>query len=138
MDWVPESSRRARGVPVYATLRALGTRGVRERVARCCALAARMADRLRGTPGITILNDVVFNQVLVRFGDGDAALSAAVIAAIQRAGVCWVGGTTWNGMPAMRISISGWCTQDEDIDRSAESIARALADTMAAAGEHRR
>jgi glutamate/tyrosine decarboxylase-like PLP-dependent enzyme len=126
MDWVPESSRRARAVPVYATLRALGRRGVRELIARCCALAARMANRLRGTPGIAILNDVVLNQVLVRFDKGGANLTPAVIAGVQRDGVCWVGGTTWQGAPAMRISVSGWCTREDDIDRSAESILSAL------------
>jgi glutamate/tyrosine decarboxylase-like PLP-dependent enzyme len=126
MDWVPESSRRARAVPLYATLRALGRRGVQELVARCCALATRMADRLRPLPGVTILNDVVLNQVLVRFHRGDVDLTAAVIAGTQREGVCWVGGTTWHGAPAMRISVSGWCTREADIDRSAESIARAL------------
>ena len=126
MDWVPESSRRARAIPIYATLRALGRRGVRELVTRCCALATRMADRLRQAPGITILNDVVLNQVLVRFEEGDADLTAAVIAGIQQDGVCWVGGTTWQGKPAVRISISGWSTRDEDIDRSAESIVRTL------------
>jgi glutamate/tyrosine decarboxylase-like PLP-dependent enzyme len=126
MDWVPESSRRARAVPVYATVRALGRRGIRDLITRCCALATRMADRLRGTSGITILNDVVLNQVLVRFDNGDADLTSAVIAGIQRDGVCWVGGTTWHGTPAVRISISGWCTREEDIDRSAESIVSAL------------
>jgi glutamate/tyrosine decarboxylase-like PLP-dependent enzyme len=132
MDWVPESSRRARAVPVYATLRALGRRGVRELVARCCALAARMAERLRATPGISIVNDVVLNQVLVRFGHGDADLTAAVIAGVQREGVCWVGGSTWQGTPAMRISVSGWSTREADIDRSADSIVRALHQAVAA------
>jgi glutamate/tyrosine decarboxylase-like PLP-dependent enzyme len=126
MDWVPESSRRARAVPIYATLRTLGRRGVRDLITRCCALASRMADRLRGTPGVTILNEVALNQVLVGFNDGDADLTAAVIARVQREGVCWVGGTTWQGRPAMRISVSGWNTREEDIDRSAESIVHAL------------
>jgi glutamate/tyrosine decarboxylase-like PLP-dependent enzyme len=126
MDWVPESSRRARAVPIYAALRALGRRGVRELISRCCVLATRMADRLRGTPGVTVLNDVVLNQVLVRFEHGNSDLTAAVIAGVQRDGVCWVGGTTWHGAPAMRISVSGWCTREEDIDRSAESILSAL------------
>jgi len=132
MDWVPESSRRARAIPVYATLRALGRRGVRELITRCCALATRMADRLRGTSGITILNDVVLNQVLVRFDNGNADLTSAVISGVQRDGVCWVGGTTWHGTPAVRISVSGWCTREEDIDQSAESIVRALNHAAAA------
>jgi len=121
MDWVPEASRRARAVPVYAALRALGRRGLAELVERCCALASRMAATLRREPGIQILNDVVLNQVLVRCG----ADTAAVIARVQQEGVCWLGGTRWEGHPAMRISISGWRTTEEDIDRSAASIVRA-------------
>jgi glutamate/tyrosine decarboxylase-like PLP-dependent enzyme len=119
-------------------LRALGRQGVRELITRCCALASRMADRLRGTPGITILNDVVLNQVLVRFGTGDADLTPAVIARVQRDGVCWVGGTTWQGAPAMRISVSGWNTREEDIDRSADSIVGALNESGADTGAQHR
>ena len=126
MDWVPESSRRARAIPIYATIRALGRRGVRDLIRRCCALAARMAGRLGEVPGIAVLNEVVLNQVLVRFEAGGVDRTAAVIGRVQQDGVCWVGGTTWQGAPAMRISISGWNTTEGDIDRSAESIIGAL------------
>ena len=81
-DWAPEASRRARAFPLYAALRQLGRAGVAELVERHCALAARMAERLAGEPGVAILNDVVLNQVLVRFGDDDAATDA-VIARVQ-------------------------------------------------------
>ena len=94
-----------------------------------------MADRLRDAPGITILNDVVLNQVLVRLGDGNADLTSAVIAQIQREGVCWVGGTSWNGTAAVRISVSGWCTREDDINRSAESIAQATRRALAGTGD---
>jgi len=108
MDWTPEFSRRARGVPAYAVLRALGRDGVREMVERCCDVAARMASRLGDEPGVTVLNDVVLDQVLVRFaalGESDAAADArtrAVIAGVQRDGTCWLGGTTWHGLAASR------------------------------------
>jgi glutamate/tyrosine decarboxylase-like PLP-dependent enzyme len=129
MDWVPEASRRARGVPVYAAIRSLGREGLSRLVQRCCDLARRMSERLAGGPGVTILNDVVLNQVLVRFGSaGGANITDAVIARVQRDGVCWCGGTTWRGEPAMRISISGWQTEEEDADRSAEAILRAHRD----------
>jgi glutamate/tyrosine decarboxylase-like PLP-dependent enzyme len=121
MDWVPEASRRARAIPVYATLRALGRRGLEDLIERCCTLATRMASHLRHEPGIEILNDVVLNQVLVRCGRE----TAAVIARVQAEGVCWLGGASWEGRDAMRISVSSWRTTDEDIDRSAESIIRA-------------
>jgi glutamate/tyrosine decarboxylase-like PLP-dependent enzyme len=122
-DWTPEFSRRARGFPVYAALRSLGRRGVAALVDRCCDLAGRMADRLRAAPGVEILNDVVLNQVLVRFRDD--ALTDAVITRVQQDGACWLGGTTWQGRRAMRISVSNWSTTAADIERSAEAILRA-------------
>jgi glutamate/tyrosine decarboxylase-like PLP-dependent enzyme len=128
MDWTPEASRRARAVPVYAVLKALGRAGIAALVAGTCERARQMADRLRPCPGVTILNDVVLNQVLVRVRSRSGEnVTPAVIARVQQAGVCWVGGTTWEKEPAMRISISNWATTAEDIDRSAASIAEAIA-----------
>ena len=129
MDWVPESSRRARGFVVYAALRSLGRSGVADLVDRCCRLARRFADRLRAEPTIRILNDVVLNQVLVRVvppsGDADEATREA-LRLVQEERICWLGATHWHGMDAMRISVSNWSTAQEDIDRSAESIVRAV------------
>jgi glutamate/tyrosine decarboxylase-like PLP-dependent enzyme len=125
-NWVPEASRRARGLAIYATLRALGSSGVAEIVERCCHMARRMAERLAQDPRVQILNDVVLNQILVRFlppsGGNVDAFTAEVIRRIQADGTCWAGGTTWHEMHAMRISISNWSTQERDIDRSAEAI----------------
>jgi glutamate/tyrosine decarboxylase-like PLP-dependent enzyme len=128
-DYAPEFSRRARGFPVYAALRSLGRQGLRDLVERCCAHARCFADRLQGEPGVEILNDVVLNQVLVRFqpsgpGDVDAA-TREVIARVQADGTCWLGGTVWHGMAAMRISVSNWSTGEEDVDASAAAILRA-------------
>ncbi|PYQ09511.1 MAG: aspartate aminotransferase family protein [Acidobacteria bacterium] len=125
-DWTPEFSRRARGFAVYAALKSLGRDGVTALVERCCRLARRMADRLAAAPGVRILNEVVLNQVLVRFesagaGDGDA-FTKAVVARVQREGTCWMAGSKWHGMDAMRISVSNWSTTEADIDRSAEAI----------------
>jgi glutamate/tyrosine decarboxylase-like PLP-dependent enzyme len=132
-SWVPDSSRRSRAFAVYAALRQLGREGIAHLVDRCCAIARRMADGLRDAPGVTILNDVVLNQVLVRFappGTPDAEAIAAeaftrdVIAAVQHDGTCWVGGTTWHGMAAMRISVSNWATTESDADLSIAAIRR--------------
>lgn len=123
--FVPESSRRARGFPTWAALRSLGRRGVAELVEHCCALARRMADALRGAGGVEVLNEVVLNQVLVRFrspsGEADA-FTREVIRRIQADGTCWLGGTTWRGRPAARISISNASTTEADVDRSAAAI----------------
>ena len=73
-----------------------------------------------------ILNDVVLNQVLVRFGDDDD-LTRAVITGVQHDGTCWLGGTTWHGMAAMRISVSNWATTEDDAARSAAAIVRVFA-----------
>jgi len=124
-EFVPEESRRARAVPVYAALRSLGTEGLSDMVERGCALARRMADRLSKHRGVHVLNDVVLNQVLVRFeaeGRDADAVTRSVIAGVQREGTCWLGGTTWHGLAAMRVSISSWRTTEEDIDRSADAI----------------
>jgi glutamate/tyrosine decarboxylase-like PLP-dependent enzyme len=124
-NFVPESSRRARAVPVYAALRSLGRRGVAALVERNCAHARRMATQLADIPGAQILNEVVLNQVLVRFPGGDEANRAAA-AAIQGDGTCWLGGTEWQGRAALRLSFSNWATSDADVDRSAAAIAAAV------------
>jgi glutamate/tyrosine decarboxylase-like PLP-dependent enzyme len=132
-EYVMDSSRRARGFTLYAALRSLGRSGVRALVERCCALASRMADSLASAEGVEVLNDVVLNQVLVRFSptDGPADPEAAdaftreVIRRVQDEGVAWMGGTTWHGVAAMRISVSNWSTTEADADRTVDAILRA-------------
>ncbi|HEY6843712.1 MAG TPA: aminotransferase class V-fold PLP-dependent enzyme, partial [Thermoanaerobaculia bacterium] len=124
--WVPEFSRRGRGITVYAALRALGRAGVESLVDRLCARARQFADRLGRARGIEVLNDVVLNQVLVRFGDDDEH-TRRVIACAQQEGTCWMAGTTWHGMAAMRISVSNWATSEDDVDRSCDAIVKCAA-----------
>jgi glutamate/tyrosine decarboxylase-like PLP-dependent enzyme len=119
--FVPELSRRARGVEVWAALRSLGRRGVAELVERCCRLARRVAAGARAA-GHEVLNDVVLNQVLVSFGDAER--TQRIIQAVQRDGTCWCGGTVWQGRAALRFSVSSWATRDADIDRSLRAIDR--------------
>jgi glutamate/tyrosine decarboxylase-like PLP-dependent enzyme len=131
-EYVLDSSRRARGFALYAAIRSLGRSGIQALVERCCDLAVQMADRLRAGDGVEILNNVVLNQVLVRFhprigGDVDAH-TRAVISRVQADGTAWMGGTTWHGMAAMRISVSNWSTTPDDVDRTAASILRCAAD----------
>jgi glutamate/tyrosine decarboxylase-like PLP-dependent enzyme len=124
VDWTPEFSRRARGFAVYAAIRSLGRAGIAEVVARCCANAKLFAELLEAA-GATILNDVVLNQVLVRFDDGEH--TRQVIERVQGDGTCWLGGTEWGGEHAMRISVSNWRTTREDVERSTEAILSAAA-----------
>ena len=131
LDWTPELSRRARGIPLYAAVRSLGRRGLADMVDRCCDLAARIADRLAEADGVEVLNDVVLNQVLVRFG-GDDGVTTAVIDRVQAQGTCWLSGSTFRGQAVVRISVVGWQTTPADIDRSADAILAALAAERAA------
>ena len=124
-EYVPEMSRRGRGFVVYAALRSLGRDGVRALVESNCAVARRMADRLARSPRVDILNEVVLNQVLVRFGDSDET-TREVIRRVQDGGTAWAGGTTWDGRLAMRISVSNWATTPLDGDRAVEAILDAL------------
>ena len=126
-DYVTESSRRARGFATWAALRELGRDGLAELVDRCCLLALRFAKRLEELPGVEIGNEVVLNQVLASFGSDER--TDQVIAAVQRDGTCWMGGTTWRGRRYMRISVSNWTTRETDVDLSVEAIARAIAST---------
>jgi len=119
--YTPEMSRRARGVEIWAALRALGRSGLADLVDRTCRYASHLADGLRGA-GYRILNDVVLNQVLVSFGDPE--VTRRVIEGVQTDGTCWAGGTVWQGTPAMRLSVSSWATTEHDIDRSLSAIIR--------------
>ena len=119
--YVPEGSRRARGVELWAAMRSLGRTGLREMVERNCRAAKMFAERL-GAAGFTILNDVVLNQVLVSFGSPEE--TRRVVTEIQNEGTCWCGGTQWQGHTAMRISVSSWATTDEDVERSVAAMLR--------------
>jgi hypothetical protein len=99
---------------------------VADLVERCCHLARRFAAGLDELDGVEVGNDVVLNQVLVRFGDDDA-VTDHIVAEAQREGTCWMGGTTWRGRRYMRLSVSNWQTTEVDIDRSILAIARIAA-----------
>jgi len=127
--FVPEGSRRARAIEVWAALRSLGRRGLAEMIERNCRHAERFANELRKA-GYQVLNDVVLNQVLVSFGAPE--VTRRVIAAIQQEGTCWCGGTSWQGTLAMRISVSSWATSDADVEQSIAAIVRCAQATQRA------
>ncbi|HXH83391.1 MAG TPA: aminotransferase class V-fold PLP-dependent enzyme [Candidatus Tectomicrobia bacterium] len=121
-DFVPESSRRARGFATWAALRSLGRSGVADLVDRSCELACRFAERLDALDGVEVVNEVVLNQVLFRVGDAD--LTDRLERAIQEDGTCWLGGTKWRGERLLRIAVSNWSTGPGDVDRVVATIGR--------------
>lgn len=127
-EYVPELSRRARGVDVWAAMASLGRSGIAEMIERNCRQATRFANGLRDA-GYEILADVVLNQVLVSFGDDET--TRRVIAGIQSDGTCWCGGTVWQGRTAMRISVCSWATTDEDVELSLAAMIRVASEVHA-------
>lgn len=119
--YVPEISRRARGVEIWAALRSLGRKGLADLVDRCCDHAGRFAAAFEQA-GCEVLNEVVLNQVLVSFGSPE--VTRQVIQRVQGEGTCWCGGTEWQGKAAMRVSVSSWATTDDDVELSIEAILR--------------
>ncbi|MDX6656592.1 MAG: hypothetical protein QOH62_1385 [Solirubrobacteraceae bacterium] len=120
-DWSPDFSRRARANSVWAVFKSLGRSGLADLVDDNCDRAVQFAELLSADPRAEVLNDVVLNQVLVRFGDDDAATDA-VVAGIQREGTCWASGTLWRGRRALRISVSNWATSPRDVERSVAAM----------------
>jgi glutamate/tyrosine decarboxylase-like PLP-dependent enzyme len=120
LDYNPEFSRRARGIPVYAALRSLGVDGVAELVDGCCDCAARFAEKFAAADGVDVLASDL-NQVLIRFGDDDL-LTDTVLSRVYRDGTCLMSGTTWHGRRCMRISVSSWRTTLQDVDTSVEAV----------------
>jgi glutamate/tyrosine decarboxylase-like PLP-dependent enzyme len=119
--YVPELSRRGRGIEIWAALRSLGKSGLAAQIERTCKFASQFAEGFQSA-GFEILNDVLLNQVLVSFGNED--LTRRVIRRVQEEGTCWMGGTEWQGHVAMRISVSSWATTEEDVQRCLDVILR--------------
>jgi len=129
-QWVPENSRRARGFVLYAALRHLGRKGVRQVIDNCCDLAQAFASELAQLPNVRILNSVVLNQVLCRIEPESVtdidAFNTSVALRIQQDGICWIGTTQWHGQTALRISVSNWSTTIDDVRQSIASIMKSI------------
>jgi len=128
LEKVPEMSRRARGVPVWAVLQSLGRTGVAELVDRLVSSAQAIAAGIATIDGVEILNDVVFTQTC--FAVGDDERTRAVMRHILDDGVTWMSGSRWAGRQVIRISVSNWSTDAEDIDRAIDAVRRAVAATQ--------
>lgn len=124
IDWNPEMSRRARAVPVYAMIRSLGRSGVAEMIRGCRDMAIEIARGVAAIPGGILLHPVVTNQVLIRF-DGEPDHTVRVLERVQQEGVAYPTGTMWEGLPAIRVSVSNWATDVEDAARTVDALTRA-------------
>jgi glutamate/tyrosine decarboxylase-like PLP-dependent enzyme len=133
-DHAPELSRRARGFALWAALRELGKRGLGDLVERCCTHAEAFAAGLSAIPAVEVMNEVVLNQLVVRFldpaGRDDDAHTRAVTARVIASGECYPSATTWRGRAALRISVSNWSTDEDDVRRSIAAIAKAHAPSV--------
>jgi glutamate/tyrosine decarboxylase-like PLP-dependent enzyme len=121
---VPELSRRARGVPVWAALKSLGTDGVAEQIRRLAAAAAQLAELLSALDGVEVLNDVGYTQISIAFGDD--ATTRDVAARLIADGTVWMSGSRWHGREVVRISVSNWTTDAADVTTAAEAVRVAL------------
>src|SRR3954447_415900 len=119
-DKVPELSRRARGVPVWAALRALGRDGVADLVDGLVANARAIADGIAGIPGAEIVNDVVYTQVCVSFGDDER--TREVTRRLLAEGTSWMSGSRWRDRDVLRVSVSNWSTDGEDVRRTVAAV----------------
>lgn len=124
MFFTPDMSRRARILELWAVMQSLGVTGIDELVSTLHERARQFADALSALPGLTVLNDVVFNQVVVAAETDDQ--TERVLRFVQEERVCWVGGSTWRGRKVIRISVCSWATTDEDVRLSAQSFSRAV------------
>ncbi|WLQ05393.1 pyridoxal phosphate-dependent decarboxylase family protein [Arthrobacter oryzae] len=124
-ETVPELSRRARGVPVWAALKSLGREGVAAQVRNLVSRASQLAERLSVLDGVEILNDVQYTQVSLAFGDD--ATTRAVTARIIEDGLVWMSGSRWHGRDVLRISVSNWTTDGSDVDTAVDAVRKALA-----------
>lgn len=122
MLYTPEMSRRARGIDLWATMKSLGKSGIDALVSGLHQRAIQMADGLNAE-GFRILNQVVFNQVLVACENEE--LTVKTLKNIQDEGDCWVGGAKWEGEAVIRISVCSWATTYEDVRRSVAAFATA-------------
>ena len=126
LERVPELSRRARAIPVWAALRSLGRSGLADLVERLCDQAAELALGIEAIPGAQVLNDVVFTQVCASFGSDER--TEEVARRLLADGTTWMTGSRWRGRAVLRISASNWSTTPDDLARSLAALQRVVAE----------
>ncbi len=126
-QYVPELSRRARGFAVWAMIRHLGRNGIAAIVERHCRIASRMAEQLSTEPGVSVLNDVMLNQVALRFGEAEPGetgdrMTLRTVRRLQAENVCFAGDARWRDRAILRLSVSSMATMTDDADRACDAI----------------
>jgi glutamate/tyrosine decarboxylase-like PLP-dependent enzyme len=124
LDRAPEMSRRARGVPVWAALQSLGRSGLAGLVDGLVSHAQAIAAGIAELDGVEVLNDVVFTQVC--FTVGDEERTRAVMNHLLAEGVTWMSGSRWAGRQIIRVSVSNWSTDEQDVELSLAAVRRAV------------
>ncbi len=124
-EMVPELSRRARGVPVWAALKSLGREGVTAQIRGLVRCARALAEQLSAVDGVEVLNDVDYTQVSLAFGDD--ATTRAVTERIIGDGRVWMSGSRWHDREILRISVSNWSTGDADVEVAVAAVRDSLA-----------
>jgi glutamate/tyrosine decarboxylase-like PLP-dependent enzyme len=123
-DLVPEMSRRARGVPVWAALKQLGLSGLVSLIDGLVANAQALSAELAALPGVSVLNEVVFTQVCLSFGSDER--TRAVTRNLMEEGAVWMSGSRWKDRDVLRISVSNWSTDAADVTASVAAVSRAM------------
>ena len=127
LEKVPEMSRRARGVPVWAALAALGRSGVAALVDTLVHQAQAIAAGLATIDGVTVLNNVDYTQVCFAIGDDER--TRAVIAHLLTDGATWMSGSHWASRQVVRVSVSNWSTDEHDVAIALDAVQRAITAT---------
>jgi glutamate/tyrosine decarboxylase-like PLP-dependent enzyme len=118
----PEMSRRARAIPLWATLAAYGRDGYREMVARHHRLALRLAATVDGSDDFERLAEVPLDIVCFRYRPPGIpaneldALNARLGASVLEDGRVFVGTTRYDGRTCFRPAIANWLTREPDVD----------------------
>ncbi|HJW31151.1 MAG TPA: aminotransferase class V-fold PLP-dependent enzyme, partial [Saprospiraceae bacterium] len=134
MNWTPELSRRARGFATYAVIKELGTQGIEDLVDRLCRFCKDIIDGIKDHPQVEVLAYPIINQALVQFHHPqhpeneklNGEFTQQVIDSINASGEAFLQPTTFKGRKCMRLSVSGWRTNDKDVERTTEAIKMAI------------
>ena len=124
MFYTPDMSRRARIIELWATMKYLGREGIDQMILGLHHRSKQFAEEIEKISGFSVLNDVVFNQVLIKCESDE--ITKRTIEQIQNLRVCWVGGSSWNGSDVIRVSICSWATTERDVELSVKSFKKAL------------